>query len=106
MNALLIPQEPQSQASLDEQLRELQIAANRLGLYDAADIIERVVSKQPHPFATRIMEFSKELDDIVSAARKLESENTEESRMALHSAKLKALQSFNNVLTLLQQKSK
>lgn len=35
-----IQQQPQSQASLDDQLRELQAIANKCGLYDAADFIE------------------------------------------------------------------
>jgi hypothetical protein len=34
-----IPQQPQRQYGTDEQLRNLQRAANKLGLYDAADII-------------------------------------------------------------------
>ena len=35
----LIPQQPQVQYSLTAQLSELRFAANRLGLYDAADFI-------------------------------------------------------------------
>jgi hypothetical protein len=34
-----LPQLPQAQYSLDQQLRELVVAANRLGLYDAAQFI-------------------------------------------------------------------
>lgn len=34
-----IPQQPQRQYGTDEQLRVLQAAANKLGLYDAADVI-------------------------------------------------------------------
>ncbi len=34
-----IPQQAQVQYSLQQQLRELRIAANKLGLYDAADFI-------------------------------------------------------------------
>lgn len=34
-----IPQRKQVQYSLNEQLRELRLAANRLGLYDAADYL-------------------------------------------------------------------
>lgn len=36
-----IPQQAQRQYSLQEQLRELMQAANKLGLYDAADFIDR-----------------------------------------------------------------
>lgn len=36
---LAIPQQPQNQASLREQLFLLLAAANRLGLYDAADYL-------------------------------------------------------------------
>jgi hypothetical protein len=35
--ATRIPQQPQAQYSLDEQLEVLVVAANKLGLYDAAD---------------------------------------------------------------------
>lgn len=34
-----IPQQPQVQYDLSRQLRELRIAANKLGLYDAADYL-------------------------------------------------------------------
>ena len=34
-----IPQQPQVQYDLTWQLRELRIAANKLGLYDAADYL-------------------------------------------------------------------
>ena len=34
-----IPQQPQVQYDLDRQLRELRYAANKLGLYDAADFL-------------------------------------------------------------------
>ena len=34
-----IPQQPQVQYDLARQLRELRIAANKLGLYDAADFL-------------------------------------------------------------------
>jgi hypothetical protein len=37
----VIPQQTQRQYSTDEQLRALVVAANKLGLYDAADRIER-----------------------------------------------------------------
>jgi hypothetical protein len=36
-----IPQVPQTQMALNEQLKILRIAANRLGLYDAAGFIRR-----------------------------------------------------------------
>jgi len=36
-----IPQQGQRQYGTDDQLRALRIAANRLGLYDAADAIGR-----------------------------------------------------------------
>ena len=35
----LIPQQPQVQYDLNRQLRELRVAANKLGLYDAADYL-------------------------------------------------------------------
>lgn len=42
-----IPQQPQAQYDLEQQLRELRIAANKLGLYDASDFIrpKRELSK-------------------------------------------------------------
>jgi hypothetical protein len=49
MNALSIPQQPQSQAPLDEQLLELRIAANRLGLYDGADFLTKVLEEYKNP---------------------------------------------------------
>lgn len=39
---VMIPQQPQSQASLSEQLQELTEIANRMGLYDAADYLGKV----------------------------------------------------------------
>lgn len=42
-----IPPQPQSQAALNDQLRTLAFAANRLGLYDAADFLNRVLDKEP-----------------------------------------------------------
>jgi hypothetical protein len=36
-----VPQQPQTQAALSDQLRVLQAFANRLGLYDAADCVAR-----------------------------------------------------------------
>jgi len=38
-----IPQQPQRQYGTDEQLRVLQGAANKLGLYDAADVIRNIL---------------------------------------------------------------
>ena len=40
-----LPQLPQVQYDLDQQLRELWIAANRLGLYDAAQFISDRLEK-------------------------------------------------------------
>ena len=40
-----IPQQPQRQYGTDEQLRYLKAAANKLGLYDAADAIERMLTR-------------------------------------------------------------
>jgi hypothetical protein len=40
-----IPQQGQAQYSLNEQLVELINAANKLGLYDAADYLKRVMFK-------------------------------------------------------------
>lgn len=41
-----IEQRTQTQASLDDQLELLYVAANRLGLYDAADLMKRLKSKE------------------------------------------------------------
>ena len=38
-----IPQQEQKQDALNDQLRELVIAGNRLGLYDAVDVIQRQI---------------------------------------------------------------
>lgn len=40
----VIAQQPQRQDSLQEQLRDLQVVANRLGMYDAADWISDRIS--------------------------------------------------------------
>lgn len=40
-----IPQQPQRQDSTNDQLRDLRAFANRLGLYDAADLIRTLTSK-------------------------------------------------------------
>ena len=39
-----IPIQPQKQYSLNQQLSELRTAANRLGLYDAADFIKPYIN--------------------------------------------------------------
>lgn len=36
-----ISQQPQAQYSLEQQLAELRVAANKLGLYDPADFLKR-----------------------------------------------------------------
>lgn len=41
-----VPQQPQKQYGTDEQLRYLQVAANRLGLYDAADRISTLLRRK------------------------------------------------------------
>jgi len=41
-----IQQQPQRQDSLASQLADLRIAANRLGLYDAADFIAKVLEEE------------------------------------------------------------
>lgn len=46
MSPTVIAQQAQSQAPLDDQLRQLWSWANRLGLYDAADFVGRVESLQ------------------------------------------------------------
>ncbi len=40
----LIPQQPQRQDSAKAQLADLHAFANRLGFYDAADVIKTIVS--------------------------------------------------------------
>ena len=40
-----IPQQTQRQDSTDDQLKDLRIVANRLGMYDAADIIRTLLEK-------------------------------------------------------------
>ncbi len=40
------PQQPQRQDSTDAQLADLHAVANRLGLYDAADIIKSILQRQ------------------------------------------------------------
>lgn len=41
-----IQQQPQRQDSLASQLADLRVAANRLGLYDAADFIAKVLEEE------------------------------------------------------------
>jgi len=41
----LIPQQPQRQDSAAAQLADLQAFANRLGFYDAADVIKGIVRR-------------------------------------------------------------
>lgn len=41
----LIPQQPQRQDSAAAQLADLQAFANRLGFYDAADVIKDIVRR-------------------------------------------------------------
>lgn len=41
-----LTQQPQRQDSTNDQLRDLHAFANKLGLYDAADLIRNIVNKQ------------------------------------------------------------
>lgn len=41
-----ISQQPHRQDALADQLRELKVVANRLGMYDAADLIQTLVEEQ------------------------------------------------------------
>lgn len=49
-----IPQQSQRQYSTDEQLQMLILAANKLGLYDAADQLSLRLLKPPQPFTRKI----------------------------------------------------
>lgn len=40
-------QQPQRQDSLNDQLRDLQAIANKLGMYDAADFIQKALERKP-----------------------------------------------------------
>lgn len=40
-----IPKRPQRQDALDDQLKDLALVANRLGMYDAADFIDRKLDR-------------------------------------------------------------
>ena len=42
----IIPSQPQRQNSSAEQLRDLVSVANRLGMYDAADVISQLLAKK------------------------------------------------------------
>ena len=42
----LIPQQPQRQDSTSQQLLDLHAFADRLGLYDAADLIKTIASRR------------------------------------------------------------
>ncbi|MFK3607875.1 hypothetical protein PVE_R2G0562 [Pseudomonas veronii 1YdBTEX2] len=47
---LAIPQQPQRQDGILDQLHDLRVAANKLGLYDAADLLRGMLdSKQNQP---------------------------------------------------------
>jgi hypothetical protein len=48
-NASWIPQLPQRQDSTTDQLRDLIAVANRLGMYDAAEWIEKGLGPWPRP---------------------------------------------------------
>jgi hypothetical protein len=42
-----IPQQPQVQCTVDDQLRALRVVAVKFGLYDAADAIQRTFIERP-----------------------------------------------------------
>jgi hypothetical protein len=42
----MIPQQPQYLGSLEDQLLRLREAANRLGLYDAADVLKTILQQK------------------------------------------------------------
>jgi hypothetical protein len=42
----LVPQQPQRQDSTNDQLRDLRVMANRLGMYDAADLIRNILKNK------------------------------------------------------------
>lgn len=45
-----IPQQPQRQDGIQDQLHDLRVAANKLGLYDAADLLRGLLeSDQSRP---------------------------------------------------------
>lgn len=62
-----IDQQPQRQDAAMDQLRDLYAFANRLGLYDAADLIrtmtDKTVTTRPSTFPPRIMELLIEVAD-------------------------------------------
>lgn len=41
-----IPQQAQRQDALNDQLRDLRVVANRLGMYDAADFLRGVIERK------------------------------------------------------------
>jgi hypothetical protein len=51
LKALLaaMPQQPQRQDGTNAQLRDLAVFANRLGLYDAADILRHLLTRAESP---------------------------------------------------------
>lgn len=62
----LIPQQPQTQESLDDQLRALRRAAGLLGLYDAQDWLDHAhrgngYPEMPEPAITRLARLSDEV---------------------------------------------
>ena len=46
LNTVNIEQQPQRQDSTTDQLRDLCIVANRLGMYDASDYIRNIIEKR------------------------------------------------------------
>jgi len=46
-NERLTVQKPQRQDALNDQLRDLAVIANREGMYDAADLITRLLGSKP-----------------------------------------------------------
>ncbi len=42
-----IPQLPQRQDATNDQLRDLRVVANRLGMYDAADLVRTMLEDSP-----------------------------------------------------------
>lgn len=42
-----VPQLPQRQDGIDAQLQDLRVIANRLGMYDAADVLRSMVERKP-----------------------------------------------------------
>lgn len=42
-----IPQLNQRQDGIDAQLKDLRVVANRLGMYDAADVLRSILERKP-----------------------------------------------------------